>query len=101
DYTRPEILDLKGSKISFTIDSNVTKKIKRLLAKEETTLYTLMLSVYNILLGKYTGQEDVVIGSPITGRPHADLQNIIGVFVNMLGIRNYPRAEQRFTQFLF
>lgn len=101
DYTRPEILDLKGSKISFTIDSNVTKKIKRLLAKEETTLYTLMLSVYNILLGKYTGQEDVVIGSPITGRPHADLQDIIGVFVNMLGIRNYPRAEQRFTQFLF
>ncbi|WP_448177883.1 condensation domain-containing protein, partial [Stenotrophomonas maltophilia] len=41
DYTRPEIIDLKGSKISFTIDSNVTKKIKRLLAKEETTLYTL------------------------------------------------------------
>ncbi|MEB8671658.1 condensation domain-containing protein, partial [Bacillus cereus] len=43
DYIRPEILDLKGSKITFTIDSNVTKKIKRLLAKEETTLYTLML----------------------------------------------------------
>ncbi|MCE0555082.1 hypothetical protein LQK80_34775 [Bacillus thuringiensis] len=35
DYTRPEILDLKGSKISFTIDSNVTKKIKRLLAKKK------------------------------------------------------------------
>ena len=43
-----------------------------------------LLAAYNVLLSKYTGQEDIIVGSPIAGRPHADLENIMGIFVNTL-----------------
>jgi thioester reductase-like protein len=53
-----------------------------------------------VLLSKYTGQEDIVVGSPIAGREHADLQNIIGMFVNTLAIRGYPQGSKTFKEFL-
>ncbi len=60
----------------------------------------ILLAVYNVLLSKYTGQEDIIVGSPIAGRPHADLQNIIGMFVNTLAMRNYPAGSMSFEEFL-
>jgi non-ribosomal peptide synthetase component F len=51
-------------------------------------------------MAKYSRQEDIVVGVPITGRSHADLQNIIGVFLNMLAMRNFPRKEMTFKEFL-
>ncbi|MGM1050753.1 MAG: condensation domain-containing protein, partial [Bacillota bacterium] len=54
----------------------------------------------NILLSKCTGQEDIIIGSPIAGRPHADLENIIGMFVNTLVMRNYPKSGKTYKGFL-
>lgn len=59
-----------------------------------------LLASYNVLLFKYTGQEDVVIGSPIAGRVHTDLQDIIGMFVNTLAMRNYPQGKKNFSEFL-
>src|SRR5690606_2579891 len=44
--------------------------------------------------------EDIVVGSPIAGRPHPDLENLIGVFFNVLSMRNYPVGEKTFTEFL-
>ena len=52
------------------------------------------------MLSKYTGQEDIIVGSPIAGRPHYDLQNIIGMFVNTFAFRNYPASSKTFRQFL-
>ncbi|WP_259472806.1 non-ribosomal peptide synthetase, partial [Clostridium estertheticum] len=59
-----------------------------------------LLSAYNILLSRYSGQEDIIVGSPIAGRPHADLQGIVGMFVNTLAMRNYPKGEKTFKKFL-
>jgi non-ribosomal peptide synthetase component F len=71
------------------------------MAKEtDSSLYMIILSVYTILLSKLSGQEDIIIGTPIAARRHADLENIIGMFVNSLAIRNYPTAEKKFSQFL-
>jgi non-ribosomal peptide synthetase component F len=56
--------------------------------------------IYNILLYKYTGQEDIVVGSSCAGRPHSDLHNVIGFFINTLPIRDYPKGEKTFRQFL-
>ena len=55
-------------------------------------MYMVLLSDINILLSKYSGQEDIVVGSPIAGRQHADLEKIIGMFVNTLAIRNNPKG---------
>jgi non-ribosomal peptide synthetase component F len=59
-----------------------------------------LLSIYNILLSRVSGQEDIVIGTGIAGRRHADLQNIIGMFVNTLALRNRPEGRKSFITFL-
>jgi non-ribosomal peptide synthetase component F len=60
----------------------------------------LLLSAYYVLLAKYTGKNDIVVGSKISGRTHADLENIIGIFVNMLALRNFPAKDKSFKEFL-
>jgi non-ribosomal peptide synthetase component F len=60
----------------------------------------LLLAVHNILVSKYTGREDIVVGSAIAGRKHADLEKVIGMFVNMLAIRNHPAGDLTFMEFL-
>ncbi|MFA7746287.1 condensation domain-containing protein, partial [Salinicoccus roseus] len=54
----------------------------------------------SILLAKYSGQGDIVVGTPIAGRPHADLEPIIGMFDNTLAIRTAPMAEKTFLDYI-
>jgi non-ribosomal peptide synthetase component F len=67
---------------------------------EDVTLFMLLLTIFYILLAKTSGQEDIVIGSPIAGRKHEDLQPLLGIFVNMLALRNFPEEEKTFVEFL-
>ncbi|NIM13333.1 MAG: hypothetical protein GTO45_14565, partial [Candidatus Aminicenantes bacterium] len=60
------------------------------------TLYMNILAALDTLFYKYTGQRDIIIGTGIAGRPHADLQGIIGMFVNTLAMRNYPQEEKTY-----
>lgn len=100
DYERPAVKSFDGDSIDFTVDRKLTDKLKEISKDTGTTLYMILLSAYNILLSKYTGQEDIIVGSPIAGRPHADLENIIGMFLNTLAMRNYPKGEKTFEEFL-
>ncbi|AKF95949.1 hybrid non-ribosomal peptide synthetase/type I polyketide synthase [Brevibacillus laterosporus] len=100
DFNRPAKLSTEGEAIDIYVDEHTTKKLKGLALKEETTSYTLMLSVFNILLAKLSQQEDIIIGSPIVGRNHSDVQNVVGMFVNTLALRNFPKGEMSFRQFL-
>ncbi|MBO1919807.1 hypothetical protein J4710_02640 [Staphylococcus xylosus] len=59
----------------------------------------ILLSSFMILLHKYSRQEDVVIGSPISGRTHQDTDNLLGMFVNTLPMRAYPENNKAFEQF--
>jgi non-ribosomal peptide synthetase component F len=59
-----------------------------------------LLAAYNVLLFHYTGQEDIVVGFPAAGRPHPDLENVIGMFANTLALRNYPHYKKSFNHFL-
>ncbi|WP_374018202.1 condensation domain-containing protein [Paenibacillus thiaminolyticus] len=74
--------------------------LRQIAAQTGSTLYMVLLAVYSTLLSKYSGQEDIVIGSPIAGRAHADVQPIIGMFVNTLAMRNYPAGEKSFTAYV-
>jgi amino acid adenylation domain-containing protein len=100
DYPRPAVPHYEAHSISFELDRPLTEKIKDLALETQTTLYMVLLAVYNILLSKYTGREDIVVGSPISGRKHADTQEIIGMFANILPLRNQPRDHQSFGEFL-
>ncbi|MCU0289179.1 MAG: amino acid adenylation domain-containing protein, partial [Acidobacteria bacterium] len=100
DYPRPTVQSFEGNRISFEVDKEMTEVLKALTLKTETTLYMLLLALYTVFLSKITGQEEIVVGSPIAGRRHVDLEEIIGMFVNTLAIRNYPLGAKPFSHFL-
>ncbi len=100
DFPRPGEKNLKGARVDLKLDTDLIDKVKTYIRKSETTVYIFMLSVYTVLLSKYSGQDDIVVGSPITGRTHPDLYNIIGLFANMLPMRNFPKENFRFLDFL-
>jgi amino acid adenylation domain-containing protein len=100
DYTRPLVQDFGGDAISFRIDDKQTQQLRILALRGGASLYMVLLTVYYVFLSKLSGDEDIVVGSPVTGRRHGDLQNIIGMFVNTLALRNYPGGEKPFREFL-
>ncbi len=100
DYPRPSIQSYDGELLHFETDSVLTSRLKALAKINGATLYMVLLASYNVLLSKYSGQEDIVVGSPIAGRSHLDLQNIIGIFINTLAMRNYPQSDKTFKAFL-
>jgi acyl carrier protein len=100
DYIRPAVHSFEGDSISFDLKPILSEKINKLALETGSTLYMVLLAAYDVLLSKYTGQEDIIVGSPAAGRPHADLEGIIGMFVNTLGMRNYPKGSKTFLEFL-
>lgn len=100
DYPRPSILEYTGATVYRELDTETTQRVYQLVKEMDSTLYIVLLAVYNILLAKYTGQEDLIIGSPTTGRTHADVQNIIGMFVNMLVMRNQAAGSKTVREFM-
>ncbi len=100
DYTRPDKLTFEGSTLSFLIDPTLTARLKKCAAQLEVTSMMFLLSVYKILLAKCLGQEEILVGTVIAGREHADLENIIGYFVNMLAIKTRPNKSKTFSEYV-
>ncbi|TCW37425.1 bacitracin synthase 3 [Laceyella sacchari] len=100
DFVRPPVKQFDGGLIRFELDEELTAGLKRVAMENGTTMYMTLLAAYNVLLSKYSGQDDIVVGSAIAGRNHPDVQSIFGLFVNTLVLRNHPQPQQSFTQFL-
>ncbi|MGB7604796.1 MAG: condensation domain-containing protein, partial [Lutisporaceae bacterium] len=100
DYPRPSMQSFEGDKISIELSHGIIEGLRKISMDTGTTLYMQLLAVYNVLLSKYTGQEDIIVGSPVVGRPHPDLENLIGMFVNTLTMRNHPEGNKSFKSFL-
>ncbi|NOQ25380.1 MAG: amino acid adenylation domain-containing protein [Bacteroidales bacterium] len=100
DFPRPEIKSYKGRSVKFKINTEETSQLQIIADTNGVTLFILLLSIYNILLSKLSNKEDIVIGTPTAGRQHTDLENMIGMFVNTLPLRNYPKGELSFKEFL-
>ncbi|MFS1514464.1 amino acid adenylation domain-containing protein [Chengkuizengella sp. SCS-71B] len=100
DNPRPQSLSTEGERVTFTINEKLTKQLNQFANETKTTMFMLLLSAYNILLHKYTGQDDIIVGTPISGRNHADIEQLIGVFINTVAIRNKPSLDKKYKQFL-
>ncbi|MCX6580880.1 MAG: amino acid adenylation domain-containing protein [Candidatus Aminicenantes bacterium] len=100
DYPRPEVQGFAGSNYAFEIEEKETAAINRLARQNEATLFMVLLAVFNVMLSRFSGQEDIIIGTPIAGRRHADLEPLIGMFVNTLALRLFPAGELTFAAFL-
>jgi iturin family lipopeptide synthetase B len=100
DYPRERSRGLEGKGSRFNLTVGESFSLKQLAKQEDVTVYMVFLAIYNILLTKLSGREDIVIGTPVMGRPHEDLQPLIGMFVNTLALRNYPVRSKNFREFL-
>ncbi|HLP58975.1 MAG TPA: condensation domain-containing protein, partial [Candidatus Deferrimicrobium sp.] len=100
DFSRPMVQGFEGNALSFVVGIEKTRALKELALGEGATLFMVLLALYNIFLSRLSSQEDIIIGTPTAGRRHADLEPVIGVFINTLALRNYPVGEKRFSEFL-
>ncbi|MCU0662310.1 MAG: amino acid adenylation domain-containing protein [Myxococcota bacterium] len=100
DFPRPSVQSFRGSTYSTALGEELTSKLKSLAEKRNSTLFFTLLGIYKILLHKYTGQDDIIVGIPVAGRPHHDLNATVGMFVNTLAIRSVLRSELGAAEFL-
>ncbi|HZH74360.1 MAG TPA: amino acid adenylation domain-containing protein [Mariniphaga sp.] len=100
DHPRPPEFDYSGSQVNFTINPEITGKLKEIAGNQNATLYMLLLTVYSVFLKKYTSQSDIIIGSPIANRISVEIEHVIGFFLNMLPIRIKFNQNTTFLEFL-
>ena len=100
DYSRPAVQTFEGDKLVFSLTEEQTSALRSLAKQTDSTMYMVLLASYSAFLSKLSGQHDIIVGSPVAGRSHADLANVIGVFVNTLALRTYPEADKTFTDYL-
>lgn len=100
DRKRPEMRTSEGAAVSVLLQRETADALERLANEHEVTLFMLFMAIYFVLLAKMSGQEDIVVGTAVAGRNHADLEGIIGILLNMLAVRANPTSIKSFGTFL-
>ncbi|MGB8194441.1 MAG: amino acid adenylation domain-containing protein [Chitinophagaceae bacterium] len=100
DNARPAVKTYNGGVVKRHINAETTKAIKEMGSEQGATLFMSMLAAVNVLFNKYAGQEDIIIGSPIAGREHADLEGQIGFYVNTLALRTQFSEDDTYAELL-
>ncbi|MCP4155136.1 MAG: amino acid adenylation domain-containing protein, partial [bacterium] len=100
DFPRPELQSFAGNAVRFDTGKQETEALKQIARSGGATMYMVLLAVFNIFLAKISGQDEIVAGTPIAGRRHADLENIIGMFVNTLTLKNEIPGNKTYMEIL-
>jgi acyl carrier protein len=100
DHPRPAVQSFCGCQLGFSIPAPLTQKLQELSRQHGVTLFMTLLGAYALLLSRYSGQQDMVIGSPIANRNRSETENLIGFFVNTLALRIDLSGELTFEQLL-
>ena len=101
DHVRGQVQKFEGNTVKGVIGYEIKGKIDKLCKKTGTTAYMVLLSGLMVLLAKYSRQEDIIIGSPVAGRTHKDTEKMLGMFINTLAMRGYPKEHKKFEEFLY
>lgn len=97
-HSRPVIKTYNGHYLSTYLSKDLTKKLKSFSQEYGGSTYMTLLAVWNVLLYRYSSQEDIIIGSPIAGRVHSELENQIGCFINTMVTRNQVDPKESFLE---
>ncbi|TFG62673.1 MAG: non-ribosomal peptide synthetase, partial [Nitrospirales bacterium] len=100
DFPRPAELSYRGERISFTLPPLLTRSLKKLSQREGATMFMILLAAFQVLLFRYTGQRDILFGTPLAGRTHREMEGLIGFFVNTLVIRTQLKDQLPFQNVL-
>lgn len=100
DRPRPAVQRYHGAEQRFTIPAPIAHALKRLSAEHGVTLFVTLLAAFKVLLYRYSGQSDIVVGTPIANRNRREIEGLIGFFVNTLVLRSNLAAAPSFSTFL-
>jgi amino acid adenylation domain-containing protein/non-ribosomal peptide synthase protein (TIGR01720 family) len=96
DHARPVMQSYRGAVESFTLRREMSEGLKQLSRREGVTLFMTLLAAFKVLLYRYSGQEDIVVGTPIANRNRSEIEPLIGFFVNTLALRTELSGELTF-----
>ncbi len=100
DYPRPAIMRYQGSYLRLAVDSALTQQIKQFSQDQGVTIFMTLLAAFKVLLYRYSGQQDLQVGTPIAGRTRRETEGLIGFFVNTLVLRSVIAGEKSFLHLL-
>ncbi len=100
DYPRPPVWSYKGASQDVEIPADLTAALRHLARTEQTTLYTILLAAFQILLYRYTGQEDILVGTPTAGRSRPEFARLVGYFASPVVMRADLSGNPSFRTFL-
>jgi amino acid adenylation domain-containing protein len=100
DKPRPQVQTLRGAHVSFIVPNALSAKLRQLCWSEGITPFMLLLGAFQLLLARYCGQTDVLVGTPIAGRNRQEVENLIGFFVNTLVLRTNSSGNPTVREFL-
>ncbi|HDQ71832.1 MAG TPA: amino acid adenylation domain-containing protein, partial [Chloroflexi bacterium] len=100
DRPRPPVQGYRGGRRWLTLSDDLAEGLRALSRREGATMFMTLLAAFQALLSRYTGQRDVVVGSPIAGRTRAEVEDLIGFFVNTLALRTDLSGDPTFRELL-
>ena len=100
DKPRPPVQQFRGARELFSIPGNVAERLVALSRQEGATLFMTLVAAFNVLLYRYSGQKDILIGTPIANRNRAKIEDLIGFFVNTLVVRATIENDENFLTLL-
>lgn len=100
DRPRPAVQSFNGARESFNLSRNLSMQLAELSRRQDATLFMTLLAAFEVLLYRYTGQSDIVVGTPVANRNRKELEGLIGFFVNMLALRTDLSGDLTFRELL-
>ncbi|MEV6948864.1 amino acid adenylation domain-containing protein [Streptomyces sp. NPDC051172] len=100
DRPRPAVASYTGAEHRFTVDAATSARLRELARAEHTTLFMVLTAAYQVLLARWSGQSDICLGTPVSGRTHSELDRLIGYFVNTVVLRGHIGDELTFRQIM-
>lgn len=100
DRLRPVVQHYSGGQLTYRFNQEAISGLELLCRQEHATRFILLTALVKTLLFRYSGQEDIIVGTPVAGREHTDLENQIGYYLNILPLRSYPGGGTSFRQYL-
>ena len=100
DHPRRAVQSRRGGWRAFDVPPSLTQSLQRMAKQEGATCYMVLLTAFQVLLRRYTGEEDIVVGSPVANRYHAEVERLIGFFVNTLPMRARVNGAESFRHLL-
>lgn len=97
-HPRPSTQSFRGAVHSFAVSESLTQSLRLLSRQETVTMFMLLLAIFKVLLSRYTGQHDILVGTPVAGRNRSEVEQLVGFFINTIVLRTDLSGNPTFRE---